>query len=125
MPVAARPAELLLVIYGARRIFARIPKEEGLPDGLAVDSEGGVWVALFRGSEVRRYCPDGKISDRVKTPVSCPTSLCFGAPDLRTLYVTSANRYLDAAARKAEPLAGAVLTYEPGIAGLPITKIRL
>jgi sugar lactone lactonase YvrE len=78
-----------------------------LPDGLAVDAEGGVWVCLFGGGAVRRYAPDGALSAVVPVRVRNPTSAVFGGPDLRTLYVTSAAPD------------GAVLALEPGVKGLP------
>lgn len=102
-----------------RRPFVRIEPEIGLPDGLAVDAEGGVWICLFGGGAVRRYSPQGQLSEVVSLPVSYPTSLAFGGAGLRTAYVTSSRHYA-AEAQKEEPLAGAVLTFEPGVAGCPV-----
>jgi len=61
-----------------------------MPDGLTVDSEGSVWVALWGGSEVRRYAPDGRLALTVDVPAANVTSCAFGGPDLRTLYITTA-----------------------------------
>jgi sugar lactone lactonase YvrE len=102
-----------------RRAFAEIDPSDGLPDGMTVDSEGGVWVCLFGGGAVRRYGEDGGLEAGVELPVTNPTSLVFGGPDLRTLYVTSARHRLSEEQLAAEPLAGAVLALEPGVAGLP------
>ena len=102
-----------------RRAFAEIDPSDGLPDGMTVDSEGGVWVCLFGGGAVRRYGEDGGLEAGVELPVTNPTSLVFGGPDLRTLYVTSARHNLSEEQLAAEPLAGAVLALEPGVAGLP------
>ena len=66
---------------GRRRPFARIDPEDGLPDGLCVDAEGGVWIALFGGGAIRRYKPDGTLEAHVALPVTNPTSLAFGGPD--------------------------------------------
>jgi sugar lactone lactonase YvrE len=60
-----------------RRPFAVIPEADGIPDGLAVDDEGGIWLALYGGSEVRRFDPDGAVSGRVEVPVPKVTACCF------------------------------------------------
>jgi gluconolactonase len=64
---------------------------EGGPDGLAVDAEGGVWVALYQAGAVQRYLPSGKADARIAVPARAVTSLCFGGADLRDLYVVSAD----------------------------------
>lgn len=102
-----------------RRPFAAIDPADGLPDGLAVDAEDGVWVCLFGGAALRRYGPDGRLDAVVALPVTNPTCPAFGGPGLRTLYVTSARHKLTPAQLAAEPLAGALLALEPGVAGLP------
>ena len=102
---------------GARRSVIEVAPEHGRPDGLAVDAEGGIWVALFGGAAVHRYDPGGALDERVELPVSQVTSCCFGDDDLATLYVTTAARG-DAAA---EPLAGALFACRPGVVGLPST----
>ncbi|GGM36365.1 SMP-30/gluconolactonase/LRE family protein [Dactylosporangium sucinum] len=104
---------------GDRRTFAAIPAEDGLPDGLTVDAEGGVWVALFGGGAVRRYRADGTLDRVVPLPVSCPTSVAFGGATLRDLFVTSSRHKLDDAGRRAEPLAGNLFRLRPGPQGLP------
>lgn len=75
---------------GNRRTFATLGAGEVMPDGLAVDSEGGVWVALWGGSEIRRYAPDGRLELSVAVPAANVTSCAFGGPGLRTLYITTA-----------------------------------
>jgi sugar lactone lactonase YvrE len=102
-----------------RRTFAEIDPADGLPDGMAVDSEGGVWVCLFGGGALRRYGEDGKLDEVIPVPVTNPTSAVFGGPGLRTLYVTSARHRLTSEQLAAEPQAGAVLALDPGVAGLP------
>jgi sugar lactone lactonase YvrE len=102
-----------------RRPFAAIAPPDGLPDGLAIDAEGGVWVCLFGGAAIRRYGPDGALDAAIALPTSNPTSAAFGGPDLGTLYVTTARHRLSAAQLAAEPLAGAVLALESGVRGLP------
>jgi len=102
-----------------RRPFAAIDPADGLPDGLAVDAEDGVWVCLFGGAAVRRYDARGRLDAVVALPVTNPTCPAFGGPGLTTLYVTSARHRLSAAQLAAEPHAGALLALEPGVAGLP------
>jgi sugar lactone lactonase YvrE len=82
--------------------------EAGLPDGLTVDAEGFVWVALFGGGCVHRYSPGGKLDLIVQLPVSLVTSCAFGGSDRGDLYITSASHRLSAAQRQGEPLAGAL-----------------
>jgi sugar lactone lactonase YvrE len=101
---------------GGRRAVIAVAPEDGRPDGLAVDAEGGIWVALWGGGAVRRYTPDGCEDARVELPVSQVTSCCFGGPDLATLYVTSACR-----GAEHEPLAGSLFACRPGVTGLPAT----
>ncbi|HWK28573.1 MAG TPA: SMP-30/gluconolactonase/LRE family protein [Solirubrobacter sp.] len=102
---------------GRRRAFAHVEPDDGLPDGLCVDAEGGVWVALFGGGAIRRYLPSGRLDAHVPLPVSCPTSLAFGGPGLDELYVTSSRHRLTAAQRAAEPAAGSLLRLRPGVTG--------
>jgi sugar lactone lactonase YvrE len=98
-----------------RRAVIPVSPELGTPDGLTVDAEGGIWVALWGGAAVQRYSADGGVDERIELPATNVTSCCFGGPDLRTLYVTTARR----GAR--EPLAGALFACRPGVAGLPAT----
>jgi len=104
-----------------RRPFALVEAADGMPDGLAVDAEGGVWVALFGGGAVRRYGPDGRCDAILELPVPHPTCPAFGGPGLATLYVTTTRHRLSQAERAGHPLAGAVFACEPGVRGLPAT----
>ena len=102
-----------------RRVFTAIPAAEGVPDGLCLDAEGGIWVAHWDGWCLSRFDPDGRRERKVKMPVPRPTSLCFGGPALDRLYVTSAAMDLDAAALKAAPLSGSLFAFAPGMSGFP------
>jgi sugar lactone lactonase YvrE len=73
-----------------KHVFAQIPAEEGLPDGLTVDEQGHVWCALWYGGQVVRYDPDGHVERRLCFPVKQVTSVCFGGAELDELYVTTA-----------------------------------
>jgi sugar lactone lactonase YvrE len=103
-----------------RRVLVTIPPEAGYPDGLTVDAEGGLWVALWRGSALHRYV-DGRLDRVVELPVTKPTNCTFGGENLDELYVTSATKDLTPEERRAQPLAGAVLRLRPGVQGLPAT----
>lgn len=73
-----------------RRVFVRLPREEGFPDGLTVDSQGFLWCAHWFGSCVTRYDPDGKRERKLMFPATQTSSLAFGGADLNVIFVTSA-----------------------------------
>jgi sugar lactone lactonase YvrE len=100
-----------------RRRFAAVDEHDGHPDGIAVDREGGVWVALWGGGVIRRYAPSGEIDGELRIPVRRVTSCAFGGTRLDQMYVTTAAR----GASLDEPLAGRLFRLEPGVAGLPVT----
>jgi sugar lactone lactonase YvrE len=102
-----------------RRPLCSVEGTSGSPDGLTVDADGCVWVALWGGSAVRRYTPEGVLDREIAVPVDQPTACCFGGDDLTDLYVTTARTGLDEAALAARPLSGSVLVL-PGVGvGLP------
>ncbi|MGH6678875.1 MAG: SMP-30/gluconolactonase/LRE family protein [Bradyrhizobium sp.] len=103
---------------GPRDLFARIPPALGLPDGAAVDREGGYWCALHGGSRLRRYTATGAMDRDIALPVSQPTMCAFAGEALELLYVTSATDRLTAQQRRREPLAGALLRLRPGVSGI-------
>ncbi len=100
--------------FSGRRPFAVVPDDAGKPDGMAVDAEGGIWIALWEGGRVHRYDADGALTEVVELPVSRTTACTFGGPDGRTLFVTSSRLGVTEAA---EPLAGAVFSIDAGVAG--------
>lgn len=73
-----------------RRVFARIDRSEGIPDGLSVDAEGYVWCAHWFGGRVSRFDPDGKRERCLYFPAKQTSSVAFGGPELDEIYVTSA-----------------------------------
>jgi len=103
---------------GPWRLFAAADAAPGRPDGATVDADGYLWNARYQGGCLARFAPDGRLDRLVELPVSQPTSCAFGGPDLRTLYVTTARQKLSAEALAAEPLAGALLALDVGVAGL-------
>lgn len=100
-----------------RRPFVAIPPDAGWPDGLAVDEDGHVWVALWEGGAVHRYRPDGALEAVVRFPVTLTTKPAFGGPDLRDLYVTSAWIELDEDGRAQQPAAGGLFRVRMDVAG--------
>jgi sugar lactone lactonase YvrE len=116
--VDAYELDLASGALGERRTLVDIAPEEGIPDGLTVDAEGHVWLALFGGATVLRIAPDGTRDRTLRMPVSHPTSCAFGGEDLGDLYVTSAAKHLAPEQRGDHPLEGAVLRLRPGARGL-------
>ena len=101
-----------------KRIFATI-RGSGHPDGMAVDSEGCVWIALFGGARIERYRPDGQIASTVYFPCSNITKLAFGGNDLCTVFVTTARKGLSPAQLAKEHVAGAMFSFRSAVPGQP------
>jgi sugar lactone lactonase YvrE len=99
-----------------RRPLLSIDEAMGLPDGLAVDAAGHLWVALFGGGAVHRYQPGGRLDAKVDVPVRQVTACTFGGPRLDQLFITTSRLGLGPAA---EPDAGAVFRVDVGVADLP------
>jgi sugar lactone lactonase YvrE len=101
--------------FANHRPFVRIPVEQGAPDGIALDREGGVWVALWDGGAVHRYSPDGRLDAVVELPVRRVTACAFGGPDLDELYITTSREGVPAGE---QPAAGALFVCRPGVGGM-------
>jgi sugar lactone lactonase YvrE len=93
---------------GAARTLAAYGDGEA-PDGVCVDQDGGIWIAVVGGSRIERRSPHGELDLVVRLPVSRPTMPMLGGVDGRTLYITSQRRFLSIAALRREPLAGQLL----------------
>ena len=102
-----------------RRPFAEVPAEAGGPDGLTVDEEGGVWVALYGGGAVRRYTPEGRLDETLEVPAKRVTACTFGGPDLDQLFITTSREGLEPGE---DPLAGSLFRAAVGVAGLPVRE---
>jgi sugar lactone lactonase YvrE len=96
----------------------------GRPDGAAVDAEGAYWCAMFEGQRLVRLAPDGTLLQSLPLPVRCPTMPCFGGPDLKTLFVTTARQGRPDGELAAQPLAGCVLHTRVDVPGLPVNFAR-
>jgi sugar lactone lactonase YvrE len=95
-----------------RRPFVSIDSADGTPDGIAVDNEGGVWVALYGGAAVRRYGPEGELDRVLTVPAVNVTACCFGGDDGRSFFVTTAAPD------------GSVFVADAGVSGPPAQLFR-
>jgi sugar lactone lactonase YvrE len=107
-----------------RRSLVQVPTGLGSPDGMTLDADGGIWVAFWGGSAVRRYTPDGALDCEIRLPVTQPTSIAFGGRDLRDLYITTAATTLSPEERARQPHAGGVFRCRPGVQGRPANRFR-
>ncbi|HTT53529.1 MAG TPA: SMP-30/gluconolactonase/LRE family protein [Streptosporangiaceae bacterium] len=118
--IRAFPCDLAAGTLGRPRDLVQPPASYGIPDGLVVDTGGGLWVAFWGGGAVRRYSAAGELLAELPVPVSQPSCPAFGGPGLEDLYLTTAWENMTEAQRAAEPLAGNVLhTRAGGVAGQP------
>lgn len=102
--------------FGARRTVVQVPDGMGTPDGMTLDADGGFWVALWGGSAVHRYTPDGVLDEVVELPVLQPSSCAFGGDDLTELFITTSSERLDVDEAGA---AGSLFVVRPGATGRP------
>ncbi|CEP35704.1 MULTISPECIES: SMP-30/gluconolactonase/LRE family protein [unclassified Halomonas] len=98
---------------------------QGNPDGAVMDGEGCLWLALWGAGQVVRLDHDGEIIGRVELPVSQPSCPAFAGPDLKTLYITTAQEGFSAEQLAQEPTAGSLYRVETGIKGLTELPLRL
>jgi sugar lactone lactonase YvrE len=121
---ATRRVDVFTVAEGGawvdRRPLAAFEPPEA-PDGLWVDVDGGIWVAVYGGSRVQRILPDGRQDESVAIGARQVTSCTFGGAGLTTLFVTTSRERL---APGDDPLAGAVFAAETGVQGLPVLPFR-
>jgi len=102
---------------GPTELFARSPR--GSADGLAVDAEGGVWVALGEGGGVARLDPGGELAEIVEVPAAFVSSISFGGADGRDVLISTADNPLR------PELGGMLLTARSEVAGLPVPPVRI
>ncbi|WP_173923942.1 SMP-30/gluconolactonase/LRE family protein [Agromyces sp. Marseille-P2726] len=99
-----------------RRVFAELP-DDGRPDGLTVDAEGGVWTAVSNGSAVYRYSSTGALEERLTVPASKVTACTFGGDALDRLFITTSQENVDTSD---DPLAGSLFFADVGVRGMPV-----
>ena len=100
------------------RPFVRFKPDQGLPDGLTVDAEGFIWVALYGKGEVLRLDPQGNIDRRIQLPAPHVTNCTFGGENLDTLFITTAQENMNPDQIATYPLSGSLFALQPGIKGL-------
>jgi sugar lactone lactonase YvrE len=106
----------------ARRTVVHVPETDGSPDGLTVDADGRLWVALWGGAAVRCYLPTGELAEQLDLPVTQVTACTFGGPHLDELYITTSRHGVDPGT---QPSAGALFMARPGAIGQPVRSCRL
>jgi sugar lactone lactonase YvrE len=109
-------------VLSNRRPFATVAAGQGTPDGLTLDTEGRVWLALWGGSAVRCFSPAGEPEAIIRLPTSHVTSCTFGGADLGDLYITSARSELSQDQLDRELLAGRLFRCRPGVFGWPANQ---
>ena len=103
-----------------RRPAIRIAKRDGVPDGMTIDAEGMLWIALWGGGRVTRWDPQSsKLLQTIPLPVSLVTSCAFGGPRLDVLFITSARTSLGKVTLSKEPLAGGIFRVPTDVCGIP------
>jgi D-xylonolactonase len=105
-----------------RRVFARFDESEGFPDGITVDAEGMLWVALWNGSSLVRFHPGGSVDRRIHFPARKTSSLIFAGDRYSDIYVTTAGGHNRA---QEGELAGALFRLAIGTSGLPEFSSRV
>jgi sugar lactone lactonase YvrE len=109
---------------GNRREFVAIPSTVGTPDGMTVDADGCLWVALWGAGAIHRYSPDGSLDRLISVPAKQVTSCVFGGAHLTDLYITSARLGLNDFDLKEHPHSGALFVCRPGVVGQPTYSYR-
>jgi sugar lactone lactonase YvrE len=102
-----------------RRTFIDLTSEGLRPDGLTVDSEGGVWVALSNGGAVRRYTPQGVLDEVIELPTRKVTACAFGGSQFDQLFITTSREGIE---EGTDSLAGSLFRAGVGIAGLAVRE---
>jgi D-xylonolactonase len=97
-----------------KKVFVEFPEAWGLPDGMATDAEGGVWVAHWGGARLSRFLPDGSVDRVISMPVTQVTSCCFAGAGLKRMFVTTASIGCED-----EPHAGCLFEVFPDVRGAP------
>jgi len=106
--------------FGDSRVVVDLTGEDGDPDGLTVDAEGCLWVAVWGGGQVRRYTPAGELLAVVEVPTPNTSSCAFAGPDLDLLVISTSTQGLTAP----DPHAGRLFTVRPGATGRPAAVYR-
>jgi sugar lactone lactonase YvrE len=106
------------------RLLVDVPEEIGSPDGLTVDADGDLWVAIYGGGRVQRYAPNGHLREEFFLPAEQTTCCAFAGPGLHWLYVTTATENWTDEQRRADPSAGLVYMFDTDVTGRPAVPFR-
>jgi len=105
----------------AQRTFVQFDQDrDGAPDGMCVDEEGALWIAVWGGGEVRRYSPNGELIARVAVATSQPACCAIGGTNGTTLYITTAREDMSSETLEHEPEAGRLFCVDVGVRGVPL-----
>jgi sugar lactone lactonase YvrE len=107
-----------------RRVLATVAEALGAPDGMTVDADGDLWVAVYGAGRIHRYSPDGVLRQVLAVPAKQTTSCAFAGPALRRLYVTTATEGWSDEQRRLEPAAGVVYRFDTNATGRPAAPFR-
>lgn len=108
----------------SKRIFLKFEKEDGSPDGMTTDAEGGLWIAHWGAGKVTRHDAEGRVTQTIPLPCSHVTSCAFGGADFKTLYITTARTGLTEQQLETCPLSGGVFAIQTEIPGVPANLFR-
>lgn len=98
--------------------------ENEFPDGMCIDANGHLWVAMWNGARISRFDAEGKKVEDIPLPVQYPTSCCFGGDDMSTLLITTSILQLTEKEKKDSPLAGRVLAFETDATGQYMKRFK-
>lgn len=108
-----------------RRVAVAVAHEYGYPDGMTIDANGNLWVAMWEGRAVQCWNPaNGELLHTIHVPVDRVTSCAFGGPDLQTLYITTANSGDRSYDTPASELAGDLFSIRLDINGVPAFRFE-
>ncbi|MFD2247803.1 SMP-30/gluconolactonase/LRE family protein [Pontibacter ruber] len=107
------------------RVVIEVPKSEGSPDGMTIDAEDKLWIALHKGGAVGCWDPEtSELLTKVTVPAPQTTSCAFGGEDLDTLYITTAREGLDEKQLQQYPGSGGIFAVKPGAKGVPASFFK-
>lgn len=104
--------------------LVEVPTADGVPDGLTLDAEGCLWVAVWGAGQVRRFSPEGILIGAVEVPAQQVSSVAFGGSDLAQLFITTARVGLDQVELAGSPRAGDVFWCDSGTTGRPAPRFQ-
>ena len=107
-----------------RRMFVKVDRTNGHPDGPTIDSEGCLWISLYAGWEAHRFSSHGELVERVRFPVANITKIAFAGGDLRTVFATTARQLLSREEIARQPLIGDLFEFRADVPGIQCPLVR-